>query len=278
MAADNSSFQSWNDYLNLNGDQEKQLLDNAMAGANATRDHAGQLLNRARVEADDGNQALSATGSYQDYLRLKTQADQQYLAAQNGGNRIASLARQQQARQSGVSDEWTAQGNALEYRQNVLSERAQADIATKTKAGDDTKSYYAKQASDKAQREADDATSKAAYRQALLTKMKNDWLAQDQRHRAMGGLGAFNPFKDGTQGFGGEFNPFGFQRGTNDFTGDSGPNPDARAAMGRGAFNGLEDSQKLAQDARAAGLGAEADRYQSTATYDIGGNRTAGGY
>ena len=48
--------------------------------------------------------------------------------------------------------------------------------------------------------------------------------------------------------------------------------------MGAEAYYGLEDNQQLAQQARSAGMGAEANRFQSEAEYDFMGKRTKGGY
>ena len=182
------------------------------------------------------------------------------------------MVRRQRAQQSGVNEAWTQQGDALEARQAQLGASSSEGAALYTRqAGEARQRETAKMEADKArQRAADEATGR--FNHAVLTKMREAWSQQDARHGRSGGVGAFNPFKEGTQGFGGEFNPFSFDRGY------GAPNADQRAMMGRDAFFGLEDNQRLAQMARSQGLNSEADRFQSSATYDFAGKRIKGGY
>lgn len=144
MADGPSNFVSWQDQLGLTGEQEQRLLDQAMADANATQDQARRSLERSADEARNAQLAeargggvatttLSSTGSYRDYLALKTKANEQYLAAQRSGNAVGSMVRRARAQAAGVNEAWTAQGDALEARQEQLGAASTAGAAGATR-------------------------------------------------------------------------------------------------------------------------------------------------
>jgi hypothetical protein len=107
-----TGFQSWDDYLQLNGDAEQRLLEAAVQEAEATQAQAAQALQRAgrettanqMREAEGGlaTSTLSTSGSYSDYVRLKLKAEGQYAAALNGGDSTSSAARRMRAGSSPV--------------------------------------------------------------------------------------------------------------------------------------------------------------------------------
>lgn len=176
-----SDFQSWNDYLDLNGEQEQQLMQRAVDEANASQEQANKALNRgmeeARAaqlrEARGGNVAtttLSSTGSYQDYLRLKTQANEQYSRAMLGGDAVSSNARARMAASSGVASEWVRRGDQLQQRAEQLAKRSTEGAAGATRIAGEQKKAKDDAAAADAARRADDARRFDAAKAAAMER------------------------------------------------------------------------------------------------------------
>lgn len=136
MADGPSTFRSWQDELNLNGEQEQQYLDRALAEAQQSRAAAGGELDQAGNEArlaqdtearDRGvtTTNVTNTGSYRDYLALKVKAEGQYKRAVTGEKGVTGMIRRQRAQAAGVNEAWTQQGDQMEVREkSALDESA----------------------------------------------------------------------------------------------------------------------------------------------------------
>ena len=248
-------FLSFGDYMALTGEQEQQLLERAMADAQATRAQAQRGLSRAAAEARDAQRiesrgegvattTLSSASSYSDYLRLKVRAEEQCKAALNGGGTTASTIRAARAKASGVADAWTQQGDALEARQQQLADESTAGAAGYNRLADERRHRERQTAEAARLRAEQDATNRENFNANLDARMKAAWQERDRQQGTFG-------FDPSTQ-----FTIYG-----ENFRAAGDPN----------------DNERLAQMARASGMGTQADRFQSGATFEWG-KRTKGGY
>lgn len=272
MADSPSGFRSWQDELNLNGEQEQRLLDNALAEASKTRGQAGNELTAAQNEAGAAQTrearsaggvattTLSMTGSYGDYQRLLGQANEQYQAAVQGQSGVAGMIRRSRAQSSGVAAEWVQHGDELEARQQRMEAESAAGATSTTKYVADEKARAEKAALDAKNRGEDDAQNRNNFNASLINKMKGQWAQIDKQNGSFG----FDPKNSFTVA--GDVNPFGATASSSPWAGDP-----------KGDLTGDPDAARLAQMARSQGLNDEADKYQSTGTY-VMGKRTKGGF
>ena len=270
----------FNSFRDLASQSEAEALRRQEQNVQDQTGAADAYLLRASQERTPGqtDAQLSQTGSYGDYLKAKQGAENARAAMALNGGGIYGDVRNSIDKSQGYSQGADDALTRLQGREDMQGYRYAQGTQDRQRADEVRSAWEAKQAADQSQRQFNDTQNRQHFNADLDRRMRSQWSTQDTRHLASGGAGMFNPFKDGSQGFGGQFNPYGFNRGPNDFSGNTGPNPDEQAMMGKDAYWGLEDNQRLAQMARAQGMNSEADKYQSTATYDAAGKRTSGGY
>lgn len=270
-----NGFIGFNDYLNLNQGTEEELLQRAMADAEA-KDKAARVSLRGveKQGMQEGQADISQVTSYGDYLQLKRGAADAWAKLLQSADPKQRAVLQAVGARLGVGDKANAAGAMANQReagvnadlQSMQSSRAHwADVARKKAEAD-----AARASSDKSNRE--------DFQRTLRSRMAADW----------GGLDAWagnlesrlNPFGDwqGVQGWASLTKTPGAQRQTGDtlFT------PDAIKAQDRvlaASGRTVSDAQQLQQMASNAGLGDEAARYGSSAYYDPWtGQRKSGGY
>lgn len=284
MPDNSSGFVDFNAYSDLNRDDETRLMEEAMQRAEAADREAGIAMSKSKQQARGnmdwregsstyGQQVgavedIAQTASYSDYLAAKKTAESAWAQLAGGTGRAGALrgairggSDMDERAKSGIEASKARGAEGIDWaRQNAggAGQRNAATLAERKRREDEV-----------ASREKQSSDDREAYLASLKERMAAAWARMDANHRSQGGAGAFNPFKTGSQGWGGEFNHFG-----------NGALPDGRAMESAGAWgrDNSAEMQKLAQDARAHGLTAEADRFQSTASYDMGGKRTKGGY
>lgn len=287
MADSPSDFIDFNAWKDITSASEAEALQRQQNDVATKADEAQRLLRKAANDAGamqsqqrsmggPATAGLSSVGSYGDYLKAKQAAVNARAMMALGGVGAYGDTRRAVDAQQGYSQ--GAQGvlDDLQGREDRRGQWVQEDLVSGNKSAEAQREWQRRKDAADAERARLSREATDKFNNVLRAKMRAAWAEQDQRHKNSGGFGGLNPFKDGTQGFGGEFNPFGFRRAG--FGEGGAPNPDEAAMMGRNAYFGLEDNQRLAQMARSQGLGGEADRFQSGATYDFWGNRTKGGY
>lgn len=183
MADNPSGFVSWGQQMQLTGDLEDQLYRRALDEASKTQKQAGAALDTSYAQARAANKSevagggqalttLNQTASYNDYLKLQQQAEQQAKKATiSGGNTVSNLMRQQMA-----SRPWGATANFDQGTQALLTRQAQLEQARTRNAQRDEGMYAASQKYAADQSAAADARTRAAKdrAQAEISQLTSD--------------------------------------------------------------------------------------------------------
>lgn len=178
-----SGYVDFNQYAELNQDEEQRLMEEAMARAEAADQTARQQLVRTSQEAvNTGAEGLSRTGSYQDYLKAKKGAADAWAAvgAEGADPRSAALHGTLRAR-NGVGARATASADELAGREERLGQHVGEAYAGAVKGKADREAYAAAQAKAKEDRAKADQDAASAHYAGVYGR----WLAG----RQAGGVG-----------------------------------------------------------------------------------------
>lgn len=246
-----SGFVDYSQFAALNGNDEEQNLQEAMAAAEAADNAAAHQLMKVRQQTAGYSEGIEGditkAASYSDYLVAKQKAAKAWQAAQVTGSdpRMAAL-RGDINKRRGLSQKADAASAELNRREGVVSAEAIKGSAEGRKNKDDVAAYYAKLEADKKARADADKKSKADFNASILNKMKGVWNNMD--------------------------------RSANNFWGQNGgpANVTVLGTMGTVGHVGQEDNERLAQIARAQGMNKQADQFEDDANY-VFGKRYDGG-
>lgn len=253
MADNASGFVDFEAFRGLNQDSEDKLMQEAIARAEAADAAAQGSLRKVSREAEGGygpggsfrdvQSDLTKVGSYSDYLKAKQNAANAWAAvSQSTGDPRTDALRGGRGAQAAEMGRQSRQ--ELSGREARLGALAADSFREKADSRNRQSAWEAAQEFAKSERQRKDDAFMAQHRAGLDAKMRTAW---EKRDRQQGTFG-FDPNTQFTI-FGENFRAAGTQ----------------------------EEQDDLARMARYAGLNDQADKFQSTATYEWG-KRTKGGY
>lgn len=187
-----SGYIDFNQYSDLNADEETRLMEEAMARAEAADATAQQALVRSSQEAiRTGAAGLSKVGSYADYLKAKKSAADAWAQLGRGADPRTGALRGALRSKLGVNDRAAASDFA--GREERLGERVSDSYEEGLKRKAEQEAYAKRIADERAAREEAWKAAQGSYLSAL---------ARGARGRAAAGgaqrdfFGGFNPYAD----------------------------------------------------------------------------------
>lgn len=231
-------------------------MEQAMARAEAATGTAQHSLMQASQQAGAQHVGLSESGSYSDYLARKQDAAKAWAAVAGPGNNPRSV---RGALAQGAMGAGRMADADLADREQRLGERNSGNAASWGAYNRGIQERAAAAEAAKNDRTKADNESRSKFQDTLRSRMQGDWANIDRQ------LGTFGFGKNDNFTIYGDVNPFG------DNSASRAPGDQQES------WAGDPDSLRLAQMARSQGLGDEANRYQTRATYSWG-KRVKGGY
>lgn len=169
-----SGFVDFNQQMDLTGDEEQRLLEEAMARAEQATGKAQASLQSVSRDANNQNVAdLTQVGSYSDYLAAKRNAADAWAAVTGPDANPRSVRSAVASGRLGAQGRMDAAGRELGSREDEFGRRATEDFAEKNRNRTALEAYRSKESDAAAERQRRGDAAQEQYRQSIYSKWAN---------------------------------------------------------------------------------------------------------